>query len=55
MLLRSKGLMKAVQNTNKANLGYNAKVFHTKTLAVEHDYVNHMFYIKLDNGMEVTR
>ncbi|KDR09589.1 Protein GTLF3B [Zootermopsis nevadensis] len=47
MLLRSRGLMKTVQNMNKTNLG----LLHTKTLAVEHDYVNHRFYIKLGNDV----
>jgi hypothetical protein len=45
--------MRALKKTNKENSGYLAKALNTKTLAVEHDDVNHMFYIKLDNGMEV--
>jgi hypothetical protein len=45
--------MKGVPNTNAADRGGLTKALSTKTFVVKHDDVNHMFYIELDNGMEV--
>jgi hypothetical protein len=48
-------LMEGVHNTNKANrVCVITKAMTTKTLVVQHDDVNRMFYIQLDNGMAVT-